>query len=134
MPGLRSPKSSAFFLALALPIFLLGCQPQEDETLPQELMGVWRSSAPKYADCTLELSKELIIFTSGEFQDFINVNFIIKVERKPERNHVVYTIHYENAEKQRYKFVFYHYPSEGGVIRPKNQIEIEWRKVKPISG
>ena len=134
MLELRNRKSKASFLALAISIFLFGCQLKEPETLPLELVGVWRTAAPKYQDATLELTKEYIVFTSGEFQDFISVNFIIKVEKKPERNHILYTIHYENIDEQRYKFVFYHYPSKGGVIRPKNQMDIEWKKVKPITG
>ena len=132
MLGLREWKSKASFFVLAISIFVLGCQPKEDETLPLELVGVWKTAASKYRHATLELTKEYITFTSGEFQNSINVNFIIKVERKPERNHFLYTIHYENIEEQRYKFAFYHYPSKGGVIRPKNQMHIEWKKVKPI--
>ncbi len=132
MPGLQSLKSRALQLALAFSILLLGCQMKESETLPKELMGVWRTSAPKYADCTLELTKEFIVFTSGEFQDYINVNFIVKVERKPERNHFLYIIHYENLDGQLFKFAFYHYPSQGAVMRPKNQLDIEWKRVRPI--
>ncbi|MGD9039434.1 MAG: hypothetical protein PVH82_07350 [Desulfobacteraceae bacterium] len=122
------------FLALAISIFLLGCQPKEDETLPPELMGVWTSPAPRFKYDTLELSKENIVFTSGRFQDFISVNFIVKVEKRPERNHVFYTIHYENIEGQKYKFSFYYYPTKGNVIRLKNQLEFEWKKVGPIRG
>jgi len=134
MLGLRSRKSKASFLALAISIFVLGCQPKEDEILPLELVGVWASSAPRFKNDTLELSKESIIFTSGEFQDFISVNFIVKVEKKPDRNHTLYVIHYDNIHDQRYKFSFYYYPKKGGVIRLKNRIDIEWRKVKPITG
>ncbi len=134
MPVLRSPKSRALFLALAFSMLFSGCQIKESETLPKELMGVWKSSAPKYADCTLELTKEFIVFTSGEFQGYINVNFIVKVEKKTERNHVLYIIHYENLDGQRFKFAFYHYPSQGAVLRPKNQLDMEWKKVRPIRG
>ena len=121
-------------MVLAISIFVLGCQPKEDESLPLELVGVWASSAPRFKNDTLELTKEYIVFTSGEFQDFISVNFIVKVEKKPERNHIFYVIHYDNIHDQRYKFSFYYYPKKGGVIRLKNQIDIEWRKVKPITG
>jgi hypothetical protein len=134
MLGLRSRKSKASFLALAISIFVLGCQPKDDEILPSELVGVWASSASRFKNDTLELSKEFIVFTSGEFQDFIRVNFIVKVEKKPERNHTLYVIHYDNIHDQRYKFSFYYYPKKGGVIRLKNRIDIEWRKVKPITG
>jgi hypothetical protein len=134
MPGFRSPILAVIFLVLAIPIFVLGCQPKGDETLPPELVGVWMSSAPRFKDHTLELSKEFIVFTSGKFQNFINVNFILKVDRKPERNHIFYIIHYENIHDQKFKFSFYYYPKKGGVIRLKNQMDTEWKKVKPIEG
>lgn len=134
MPGFRSTKLGVITLVLAIPIFVLGCQPKGDETLPPELVGVWASSAPRFEDDTLELSKEFIVFTSGKFQNFINVNFILKVEEKPERNHIFYIIHYENIHDQKFKFSFYYYPKKGGVIRLKNQMDTEWKKVKPIEG
>jgi hypothetical protein len=134
MLGLRNIITKTGFLALAISIFLLGCQPKEDETLPPELMGVWTSAAPRFKNDTLELSKECIVFTSGEFQDFISVNFIVKVEKRPERNHILYTIHHENEEGQRYTFSFYYYPKKGNVIRLKNQLDFEWRKVEPLEG
>ena len=133
MLGLRVRKSRASILALAISIFVLGCQPAEDETLPLELVGVWKSSAPRFKDDTLELSKEYIIFTSGEFQDFVNVNFIVKVEKKPERKHTLYVIHYDNIHNQRFKLSLYYYPKKVGMIRLKNQMDSEWRKVKPIT-
>ena len=131
MLGIRNKMTKTGLLALAISIFLLACQPSKDETLPPELMGVWTSAAPRFKNDTLELSKENIVFTSGQFQDFISVNFIKKVEKRPERNHVFYTIHFENVEGQRYKFSFYYYPKKGNVIRLKNQLEFEWRKVEP---
>ena len=133
MLELRNIMIKTSFLVLAISIFLLGCQPKEDETLPPELMGVWTSAAPRFKNDTLELSKECIVFTSGKFQDFITVDFIVKVEKRPERNHVLYTIHHENAEGQKYKFSFYYYPKKG-IIRLKNQLDMEWRKVKPLEG
>ena len=132
MPGVRSAKLGVILLVMAIPIFALECQPKGDETLPPELVGVWVSSAPRFKDDTLELNKENIVFTSGKFQDFISVNFILKVEKKPERNHILYIIHYENIHDQKYKFSFYYYPKKGGVIRLKNQMDSEWKKVKPI--
>jgi hypothetical protein len=132
MFGSKSMNSKTSLLALLFSISLLGCQPEGPETLPTELEGVWMSPAPRYKNDTLELSKEFIVFTSGNSQDFVNVNFIVKVEEKPGKDHIFYIIHYENIDEQRYKFAFYYYPSSGGVMRLKNRKDIEWRKVKPI--
>ena len=132
MLGSKSMNSKTSLLALLFSISLLGCQPKGSETLPPELEGVWISPAPRYKNDTLELSKKFIVFTSGDSQDFVNVNFIVKVEEKPEMKHIFYIIHYENIDEQRYKFAFYYYPSRGGVMRLKNRKDIEWRKVKSI--
>jgi hypothetical protein len=134
MLGLSCTKLRVILSMLSISIFFWGCAQKGDETLPPDLVGVWKSSAPRFKYDTLQLSKEYIVFTSGEFQDFINVNFIQKVERKPERNHVFYVIHYENIHEQEYKFSFYYYPTKGGVIRLKNQMDSEWKKVKSVAG
>jgi hypothetical protein len=56
------------------------------------------------------------------------------MKQVPERGHFLYTILYENIHEQKYKFSFYYYSTKEGVIRLKNQTDVEWRKVKPIAG
>jgi hypothetical protein len=132
MLGSKIMNSKNSLLALLFSISLLGCQLEGSETLPPELEGVWMSPATRHKNDTLELSQEFIVFTSGDPQDFVDVNFIVKVEEKPEKNHIFYIIHYENIEEQRYKFAFYYYPSKGGVMRLKNREDIEGRKVESV--
>ncbi len=132
MLGSKSMNLKTGLLALLFAISLFGCQPEGSETLPHELEGVWMSPAPRFKNDTLELSKKFIVFTSGESKDFISVNFIVKVEVTPEKNHFFYIIHYKNNDEQRYKLAFYYHPSKGGVMRLKNRENIEWRKVSFI--
>jgi len=56
------------------------------------------------------------------------------MKRVPERGHFLCTILYENIHEQKNKFSFYYYPTKDGVIRLKNQTDVEWRKVRPIAG
>jgi hypothetical protein len=125
-------KSKSILLIIAFFVSLLGCESRRLESVPAELIGVWKTSAPKYEYCSFELTKDYIIFINGHFAEHTDVNFIVKAERVPERRHFLYTIHYENLHGQKYKFGFYHYPLKDGVIRFKNQKFIEWKKVRSI--
>jgi len=105
----------------------LGCQILKDKTIPEELIGVWETSEPRYKDCSFELKDETIIFNNGP--DYTNINFITDIEKLPEKDRVLYHIHYEDREGLEYMLsLFYFKASNGGVIRFKNQKEITWTK------
>jgi hypothetical protein len=125
---------ACIFLSLPILISLFGCQPGGPDGLPSELIGVWKTSAPKYKDCSIELTRDYIIFTNSRSASHVDTNFVLGMKRVPERGHFLCTILYENIHEQKYKFSFYYYPTKDGVIRLKNQAELEWRKVKPIAG
>ena len=121
------------FLALAILVSLIGCLSGGSEGVPNELIGVWKTSAPKYRDCSIELTRDYIIFTNSRSGGHVNTNFVLKMKRVPERGHFLCTIRYENIHEQKYNFSFYYDPAKGGVIRLKNQIDVEWKKVSPIA-
>ena len=122
------------FLSLTILSSLLGCQAAAPDGLPGELLGVWKTSASKYKDCTIELTKDYIIFTNNHSAGHVDTNFVLGMKQAPVRGHFLYTILYENIHAQKYKFSFYYYPAKNGAIRLKNQKDVEWRKVKPSSG
>lgn len=125
-------KPKGTFLAVTISLFLLGCQPRGSHSIPVELMGVWKSSEPKYKGCSFELTKDLVVFVNRYLQDHVSVNFIVKIRTITERQRTLYTIYYHNIDEQTYKFSFYYYSSKGGTIRLRNQKGIEWRKVQSI--
>ena len=127
-------KIACIFLSLAVLISLFGCQSGGPDGLPGELIGVWKTSAPKYNDCSFELTRDYIIFTNSHSAAHVDTNFVLNMKQVPERGHFLYTILYENIHEQKYKFSFYYYSTKDGVIRLKNQTDVEWRKVKPIAG
>jgi len=121
-------KSECILLVLAIFVSFFGCQPKGPATVPDELLGVWETSAPKYKDCFLELTKDTLTFANREL-DNIDVNSISKIEKEIHREKgILYTIHYENREGEEYKLAFYYDPLRGGAIRFKNQEQIEWRR------
>lgn len=122
------------FLTLAILVSLFGCLSGGPEGVPTELIGVWKTSASKYKDCSIELTRDYIIFTNSRVAAHTDANFVLRTKQVPERGYFLCTILYENINEQRYKFSFSYYPAKGGVIRLKNQIDVEWRKVRPIAG
>ncbi|UCB49419.1 MAG: hypothetical protein JSW56_00480 [Deltaproteobacteria bacterium] len=127
-------KIVGFFLTFAILVSLFGCLSGNSEGVPNELIGVWKTDSSPYKQCSIELTRDYILFTNSRLAAHIDTNFVVRMKREPERGHFLCTILYENIYEQRYKFYFYYYPKKGGIIRLKNQIDVEWRKVKSISG
>jgi len=106
---------------------LFGCQIWADKTVPEEVSGVWETSAPRYVDSTFELKDEMIIFTNG--MTYVNVNFITDIKQSPEKDKTLFVIYFENKEGLEYQRSFYYYKGQnGGMIRFKNQMNVEWTK------
>ncbi|MGA1843808.1 MAG: hypothetical protein ACMUIS_04525 [bacterium] len=126
-------------------LLIAGCGDGRDLIVKDGLEGVWKTSHATYKDCSLGLTKDLIIFASGynlEVLDafllkHIEVNFITSVKKKMERvekgkekegTKVLYTVCYENMNKQECTFPFYLETSDEGMITFKNQPQMKWTK------
>jgi len=108
-------------------VMMLGCGPSKRVSVPDEIKGTWVTSAPKYADSSMEITNGSIIFKTGFHHR--DSNHITKIEQAPERLGGLYHIHYEKEPGETYTLSMYHYRGpEGGVIRFKNQKQIAWRK------
>jgi hypothetical protein len=120
-------KSTRIVAALAILVSLIGCGPERTKTAPDELIGIWRTTDPKYADRFLGLTRDTISFGTGG--EGFYTRSIVAVEKIREDGNTLYTIFYVDAEGE-YKFSFYYEPASGGVIRYKNQRAIAWTKQK----
>lgn len=125
-------KMRRIFLVFTLLTAILGCQARNEKTVPDALVGVWKTSAPKYADRPFEITKKVIVFGTGdrktEIYAITNVK-VKKVQKKVQKHkNSLYTITYMNRAGQHYKLSFYYYPVNDGVIRFKNQQAIRWMK------
>jgi hypothetical protein len=93
---------------------------------PNELVGVWTTSDPKYADRFLKIDRDAITFGTGEgnFETYA----ITKMKKGAEVQDMLYTIYYEDEAGDTYTLAMYYSPERGGVLRLKNQREIIWTK------
>jgi hypothetical protein len=112
-------------------IIILGCESKKIAAVPENFIGVWGTSDPTYADRTFEITRNQVIFQTGE--NTFNTYSIKSIEMEkgfPGVEHNLYTINYINKEGLKYKFSFYYNPAGQGEIRYKNQRQIAWTKKK----
>jgi len=101
-----------------------GCGLGGETTVPEELIGTWKTTAPTYADHVLRLSKTTIVFETAVKDG--TAHPVERVVKAREQGTVLYTIAYEDAVDQ--EFSFYYEPAGGGTITLKNQREIQWKR------
>ncbi len=105
---------------------LIGCGAEEDNALPEQLLGVWKSSAKGFEDNSLELRKDAIVFGAGGSE--FNPNSIYKVEQTSEADGRIFLkVFFTDREGNDYDTSFSFNPKDGGSIRFKNRAEVEWK-------
>jgi len=100
----------------------------KETSVPDDLIGVWKTTAPTYADRFFEIKKDEVIFGTGEGNFDTYPISEIKTEKDPREQGTLCTLYYKNIEGQEYKFFFYYDPANQGTIRFKNQQEMIWTK------
>jgi hypothetical protein len=111
-------------------IIILGCESKKIAAVPENFIGVWGTSDPTYADRTFEITRNEVIFQTGE--NTFNTYSIksIEMEKVPGVESSLYTINYIDKEGGKFKLFFYYNPAGQGEIRYKNQRQIAWTKEK----
>jgi hypothetical protein len=110
---------------------LAACQGGGKAAVPDELIGVWETTAPTYADRFFEITVGEVMFGTGEEKFDTYPIKKIKIEKDFKEQKAYYIIYYKNVEGQEYKFSFYYDPANQGTIRFKNQKEMVWTKTPP---
>jgi len=111
-------------------IIILGCESKKISGVPENLIGVWATSDPAYADRPFEITRNEVIFHTGEKTFDIYPIKSIEMEKVPGEENNLYTINYIIKEGLKYEFSFFYNPAGQGEIRYKNQRQIAWTKKK----
>ena len=127
--NLRQQKSNWIALAgfsLALVSILLLCT--RETVVPIDIfLGVWKTSAPKYKDRFFKITASTITFGTGNGN---SKKFIVdRVIKTVEEKKTVHTISYRDVEGTDFKLAFFYTTKNKGVIRFKNQQDIEWTRI-----
>ena len=122
-------KMGKVLMAIVVLVACLGC-PSKITSVPENLIGIWRTESPNYADRIFELRKNEVVFQIGEGKfESHRITNIEKEENQKEKK-ILYILSYKGEKGHETKFLFYHYPEERGAIRFKNQQEMVWTKQK----
>ncbi len=100
----------------------------ENNTVPQDLIGVWKTDAPKYADRFFEITEDQITFGIGGGD--VDVWPIKRIEENTNGQIVSYKFYYTKSGLQDYRLEFDYEQKDENLIRFSNQKTIEWRKVR----
>lgn len=112
-------------------LFLIGCSFWEDETLPPQLYGIWKTDDPRYAGSYLEIRKESIVFQTIDGDT--NLNWITNIETESEPDQTLVKITYKDREGLEYLLSLYYIETKAGdIIRFKNQEKVDWTKRKEL--
>ena len=95
--------------------------------IPEALIGKWTTTESRYEDRFFEITKETLIYgLGGDKQDVYSIS---NLERDLVGNQLLYSISFKNKKGFKFKRSFYYEPANGGVIRSKNQKNVEWTKI-----
>ncbi len=117
-----NPKWLLVAFAVLGPLF--GCQ-SRNTTVPNHLIGHWKTSTPRYANNSFEITKDNVIMKVGE--ETFSIRSISNIETTSGKN-LSFNIFYLNQEGGEFKFSFYYYPKNNGEIRLKNPVQIVYTK------
>jgi len=120
----------AHFLWIFLPV-VFGCEPERKIIVPDHLVGLWKTSAPKYADRYFEFTKKMLIFKVGEEE--IAIHQIKDFEKFGDGEDTRYTITYLSLGGK-YKFSFSYDPANDGLITIANQKGVQWTRKEEVKG
>lgn len=124
-------KVERLWIIIVYLMVLAACQGGGKAAVPDELIGVWETTTPSYADRPFEIKTDELIFGTGEEKFDTYPIKKIKIEKDLKEQKAYYIIYYKNVEGQEYKFSFYFDPANQGKIRFKNQKEMVWTKRPP---
>ncbi len=104
------------YLVLAAGLSACGTDPS---SMPESLIGVWKTQARKYRDRSFEVQPDKVIFETGE--ETSDTNIVIGIESREDGGRLFYNIDYLSPDGLEHTFSFHYEPVVGGVIALKNQ-------------
>jgi hypothetical protein len=104
-------------------IFFVGCS--RDVVVPGDLIGVWETAAPKYADRHIKFSEHTLTYGIGEGKEVSHQ--IEKIDIAQGDGRTIYTFYYRDAEGEKWNLTLSYSPDSGGTIKIKNSDDI-WKR------
>lgn len=99
----------------------------QNVVFPTFLTGTWITEAEQYEDRFIEISKDKLIFGTGDY--IPTIYYIGRITQERVNNEDEYTFKCVNAEDTEFSFIFYFENNETGTLmRLKNPRQVVWIK------
>jgi hypothetical protein len=95
--------------------------------IPENLMGKWTTSAPRYEDRFFDITRETLTYGIGGDKE--DVYFISSIKKLSEGKNTLYTIDYKNKDGLEFTCSLSYHPENGGIIQFKHQENVQWRRI-----
>ncbi len=115
-------------LLLAVFIVFTANSCMQTSKVPDELIGVWKTTDSEYTGTFLELTADKIII--GKKGGDVDAYAIKKIKREKVKGseELYFVITYMDIGEKEYKFPIYFNPADSGTIRWANRPKIIWTK------
>ena len=119
-------------IALSVLLFVLA-RPGKPAPLPEEVLGEWRTDAPKYKDQFFVLHKDAILLGFNKRTDEWASQPILGVKERKEKEGVVYEVTYrdDNGEEQVWEFRLD--ADAPATICFPSQPNIKWKRARTLA-
>ncbi len=115
---------SVVLLALLAVVLYKSLAPQRTEELPDEIVGSWRTTDPRYAETLLDIGRTTLVFGTADSSSTSHT--IERVEQEDLELARLYTVHYRDEGGLNELSFFY--IAIDSVIRFRNQRSLVWRR------
>lgn len=101
------------------------CRPGRDP-VPEQLIGTWQTTMATHAGSTMDISQHGVVFSSDRG---VNARCrIVGLKSFLEKGQMVYQLSYQDQYKNEYELYLLYDPADGGIVRLKNQPQLEWKR------
>lgn len=120
---LRANRAPLWVVILLL--LTCSCRPGRDP-VPEQLIGTWHTSMATHAGSTMDISQHVVVFSSDRG---VNTRCrIVGLKSFIEKGQMVYQLSYQDQYKNEYELYLLYDPADGGIVRLKNQPQLEWKR------
>ena len=112
-------------VSLVLAVGLSACT-SDPSSMPDSLIGVWKTNTRKYRDRSFEIQPDKVIFETGK--ETVDTNILLGIAAQDEDGRLLYDIDYLSSDGLEHTFSFYYEPRGEGAIALKNQSGMIWKK------
>ena len=123
-----APRIAAIVLTALLAGTALQCA--RNTEVPVQLIGVWKTDAPRYEECFLEIREKVVLI--GTREGNVETGAIRSVDKTTKHEMDLYTIRCVDVGQSDFTLNLYHDAAKR-VIRLKNQEQIVWTKAEELN-